>query len=284
MSEAPAGEMGYGSAIRRALPYLFLMMFVFWTVVPVFWMLLSSLKFQQGLFEMPPTFIFEPTFANYRAALFGQTPVIDNIANSVIVAFSSAAIASFFGAIGGYGLSRTDISGKKHLAFWIISTRMAPIAVVIVPLWFLFRFVGLIGTRVGLIIVYSTFNVPFAIWLMRSFFDEIPISIEEAAIVDGATRWQAFRRVALPLAAPGLGATAIISLIFAWNDFLFALVFTSRGTQTLPVAVASMQAIGGVKWGLIFASGTLVLIPVAIFAFIVRDYLVSGLSMGAVKE
>jgi multiple sugar transport system permease protein len=260
------------------------MLFLFWTVVPIFWMFLSSLKIQQGLFEVPPTFIFDPTLKNYQEAFFGPESILDNVGNSVIVAFSSAAIATFFGALGGYGLSRADIRGKKHLAFWIISTRMAPIAVVIVPLWFLFRFAGLLGSRVGLIIVYSTFNVPFAIWLMRTFFDEIPVSLEEAAIVDGATRWEAFRYVSLPLAAPGLGATAIISLIFAWNDFLFALVFTGQGTQTLPVAVASMQAIGGINWGLIFATGVLVLVPVAVFAFIVRDYLVSGLSMGAVKE
>jgi multiple sugar transport system permease protein len=260
------------------------MLFTFWTVVPIVWMILSSLKFQTGMFEMPPTIIFEPNLSNYQKILVGDTPVVSNIANSAIVAVASTAIATFFGAIGGYGLSRTDIRGKKHLAFWIISTRMAPIAVVIVPLWFLFRFANLLGTRAGLVIVYSTFNVPFAIWLMRSFFDEIPVSIEEAAIVDGATRWEAFRYVALPLAAPGLGATAIISLIFAWNDFLFALVFTGQDTQTLPVAVASMQSLGGLGWGTIFASGTLVVIPVAVFGYIVRDYLVSGLSMGAVKQ
>ncbi|MFC7165047.1 carbohydrate ABC transporter permease [Halospeciosus flavus] len=176
------------------------------------------------------------------------------------------------------------MSGKKHLAFWIISTRMAPIAVVIVPLFFIYNFLGLLNTYLGLIIAYTTFNLPFAIWLMRSFFDEIPEELEEAAQIDGATRWQAFYKVALPLVLPGMGATAIISIVFAWNDFLFALIFTNSETQTIPVAAAQLVTQTGTLWGQVMAIGVVILLPMVLFGMIVKNYLVSGLTMGAMKQ
>jgi multiple sugar transport system permease protein len=161
---------------------------------------------------------------------------------------------------------------------------MAPIAVAIIPLFFLYANLGLINTYLGLIIAYSTFNVPFAIWLMRSFFDEVPRSLEEAALVDGATRWQSFRKVVLPLVKPGIGATAIIAIVFSWNDFLFALLFTNAQTQTVPVVAASLVTQAGTQWGQVMATGVIILAPMVGFGIIVRDYLVEGLTMGAVKQ
>ncbi len=271
-------------AARKAVPYVVLGLFVLWTVVPIAWMLISSLKIRTSMFEMPPELIFDPTLKYYAELLFGANPLTKYLFNSAVVSVSSALVAVSLGTLGGYGLSRIEISGKKHLAFWIISTRMAPIAVVIVPLFFLYKFAGILNTRLGLVIAYTTFNLPFAIWLMRSFFDEIPEELEESARIDGATRWQAFYKVALPLVLPGMGATAIISIVFAWNDFLFALIFTNNATQTIPVAAAQLVTQTGTLWGQVMAIGVVILAPMVVFGMIVKNYLVSGLTMGAMKQ
>lgn len=285
MSSATAGgSSDLRTWARKLLPYGVLALFVLWTLVPIVWMLLSSLKIRRGMFQMPPKVLFDPTLRYYRELLFGANPLTKYLVNSAVVAVSSAIVAVTLGTLGGYGLSRLEISGKKHLAFWIISTRMAPIAVVIMPLYFLYRYAGLLNTRLGLVIAYTTFNLPFAIWLMRSFFDEIPKELEESARIDGATRWQAFYKVALPLVLPGMGATAIISIVFAWNDFLFALIFTSNQTQTIPVAAAQLVTQTGTLWGQVMATGVVILAPMVLFGMIVKNYLVSGLTMGAMKQ
>ncbi|MFB6202058.1 MAG: carbohydrate ABC transporter permease [Halorhabdus sp.] len=266
---------------KRALPYVVVGLYAIWTLVPLAWVALSSLKPEGAIINL--AFVFEPTLKHYRN-IFLNSKVPGFLFNSILVASISALIAVVFGTPGGYALSRSDIRGKKHLAFWIISTRMAPIAVVIIPLFFLFNVLNLIGTYAALIIAYSTFNVPFAIWMMRSFFDEIPRSIEEAALVDGATRWQAFRKTLLPLVAPGIGATAIISVVFSWNDFLFAFLFSNSNTQTIPVAAAQQVGQSGIDWGSVMSITMVILVPMVAFGVIVRDYLVEGLTMGAVKQ
>ncbi len=280
MSEYRSGS-DLRKGVKRALPYVIIGLYALWTLVPLVWVALSSLKTEGAIISL--AFVFEPTLRHYKLIFF-DSDVPRFLFNSVLVASVSALIAVVFGTAGGYALSRADIRGKKHLAFWIISTRMAPIAVAIIPLFFLFNYLNLLGTYAGLIIAYSTFNIPFAIWLMRSFFDEIPVAIEEAALVDGATRWQAFRKALLPLVAPGIGATAIISVVFSWNDFLFAFLFTNSGTQTIPVAAAQQIGQGGIDWGEVMAITMVILVPMIAFGLVVRDYLVEGLTMGAVKQ
>ncbi|MFC7198573.1 carbohydrate ABC transporter permease [Halospeciosus flavus] len=283
MSNAAAHQTSFQDRIQQIAPYAILVLFALWTLVPIVWMLISSLKIRTSMFTMPPDLIFDPTLRYYQELLFGANPLTKYLMNSAIVSVSSAVIAVSLGTLGGTD-SRIEMSGKKHLAFWIISTRMAPIAVVIVPLFFIYNFLGLLNTYLGLIIAYTTFNLPFAIWLMRSFFDEIPEELEEAAQIDGATRWQAFYKVALPLVLPGMGATAIISIVFAWNDFLFALIFTNSETQTIPVAAAQLVTQTGTLWGQVMAIGVVILLPMVLFGMIVKNYLVSGLTMGAMKQ
>jgi len=281
MSDAASSGRTAWRRVQRRLPYLFLGLYALWTIVPLAWMVLSALKTRGDIIQL--SFVFEPTLANFQTVLFDSN-IPGFLFNSVLVASISALLAVIFGTIGGYALSRGDIRGKKHLAFWIISTRMAPIAVAIIPLFFLFTWLNLLGTYAALIVAFSTFNLPFAIWMMRSFFDEIPESIEEAALVDGATRWQAFRKTLLPLVAPGIGATGIICVVFAWNDFLFAFMFSDTNTQTLPVSAAQQIGQEGVDWGIIMATGLVILAPMIAFGVIVREYLVEGLTMGAVKQ
>ena len=281
MSERQATDGLVPRRVREALPYVVLGLYTLWTLVPLAWMSVSALKRRGDIIQL--SFVFEPTLKNFRLVFF-ESGVPGFLFNSVLVASVSALVAVFFGTLGGYALSRSDMRGKKHLAFWIISTRMAPIAVAIIPLFFLFTRLNLLGTYAALIIAYSTFNLPFAIWMMRSFFDEIPESIEEAALVDGATRWQAFRKTLVPLVAPGIGATAIICVVFAWNDFLFAFMFSNQDTQTIPVSAAQQIGQEGIDWGIVMATGLVILAPMVAFGMIVREYLVEGLTMGAVKQ
>jgi multiple sugar transport system permease protein len=278
------GRSALPRPIRRYGPYAFLVLVAVWTLLPLFWMALSSLKIRRSMFEFPPTVFFDPTFRYYVDMFLGSNPVTPFLINSIIVALGTAVLSVGLGTIGGYGLSRLDLRGKKHLAFWIISTRMAPIVVVVIPLFYIYNFLNLLNTHIGLIIAHTTFNLPFAVWLMRSFFDEVPEALEEAARIDGATKWEAFRKVSLPLVLPGMGATAIIAIVFSWNDFIFALIFTSNATQTMPVAASQLITQTGTLWGRVMATGVVILLPMVTFGVIVKRYLVSGLTMGAVKE
>jgi multiple sugar transport system permease protein len=270
--------------VRRYGTYLVLGLVALWTVVPIFWMLLSSLKIRRSMFEFPPTILFDPTPQYYIDMFVGSNAVTGSLVSSVVVATGTVILSVSLGTIGGYGLSRLELRGKKHLAFWIISTRMAPIAAVIIPLFYIYQILNLMGTHLGLIIAHTTFNLPFAVWLMRSFFDEVPEALEEAARIDGASKWQAFRKVSLPLVLPGIGATAIIALVFSWNDFLFAFMFTDQATQTLPVVASQQVTQTGTLWGRVMATGVVIILPMLMFGVIVKNYLVSGLTMGAVKE
>jgi multiple sugar transport system permease protein len=271
-------------SVRRYGPIAALGLISAWTLLPIVWMFISSLKIRRSMFEFPPTIIFDPTLQYYQEMFIGSNPVTPFLINSIIVALGTAVLSVGFGTLGGYGLSRLDLRGKKHLAFWIISTRMAPIVVVVIPLFYIYNALNLLNTHIGLIIAHTTFNLPFAIWLMRSFFDEVPEALEEAAMIDGATRWEAFRKVSLPLVLPGMGATAIIAIVFSWNDFIFALIFTSNATQTMPVAASQLITQTGTLWGRVMATGVVILLPMVTFGVIVKKYLVSGLTMGAVKQ
>jgi len=271
-------------SVRRYGPLVALALISAWTLLPLFWMALSSLKIRRSMFEFPPTIFFDPTLRYYQEMFLGSNPVTPFLINSIIVALGTAVLSVGLGTLGGYGLSRLDLRGKKHLSFWIISTRMAPIVVVVIPLFYLYNFLSLLNTHIGLIIAHTTFNLPFAIWLMRSFFNEVPKALEEAARIDGATKWEAFRNVSLPLVLPGMGATAIIAIIFSWNDFIFALIFTSNATQTMPVAASQLVTQTGTLWGRVMATGVVILLPMVTFGVIVKRYLVSGLMMGAVKQ
>ena len=182
-----------------------------------------------------------------------------------------------------YALSRIEFRGKNDLFFWIISTRMAPVVAVMVPLYAIFRSAGLVGTVPGLILAYTTFNLPFAIWILKGFFDNVPYAIEEAAMCDGCTRFQAFREI-LPLVAPGIGAFLVLCILFAWNDFLFASIIGSGGAKTLPVATKELVQPQNIQWGSIMAAGVVTTLPMMLLGLLIRRYLVTGLTMGAVRE
>ncbi|MGK5531031.1 carbohydrate ABC transporter permease [Streptomyces sp. URMC 129] len=287
MSTAPApapttpGPLTPGRAARwtgRAV----LAAALLWTLVPLGWMLLSSLKPNADITAGAPDLWFAPTLDNYENLFTGANSLWPYLRNSVVAAGVSALLATGLGALAGYGLARSRMRGKHHLSFWIISTRMAPIAAVALPVFLIFRFLGLIDTLPGLILAYLSFNLPFAIWLLSAFFAELPPSLEESAQVAGCTPWQAFTRVVLPLTRPGLVTTFVLCLVFAWNDYAFALVLTGPDTQTLPIAASQLVTQTGVDWGQLTAIGTVVVVPMVLVGLAVRRWLVTGLTMGAV--
>jgi multiple sugar transport system permease protein len=253
-----------------------------WTLVPLVWMLLSSLKPADELTASTPQLSFTPTLDHYEALFSGGNNIGPYIRNSLLAAGISTIISVVLGCLAGYGLARSRFRGKDHVAFWIISQRMAPIAAVILPLFVIFRFTGLLGTTWGLIVAYLTFNLPFAIWIMNAFFAELNPSLEEAAMIDGASRWSAFKDVALPLVLPGIATTAILCLVFSWNDYAFAVTFSGPDSQTLPIAASQLVTQTSIDWGQLTAIGTIVVAPMILVGLIVRKWLVTGLTLGAV--
>lgn len=272
--------------LRPFLRYSIVALATLFALAPVYWMLTISLKREVDQFAIPPQwFSFTPTLEHYRDAFltraFGQYLI-----TSAIVAICSTFCALAIGTLAAYALARFKMPGRldRKLALWILSTRMFPPIVTAVPLFLMMRDLGLLNTRASLVILYTGFNLPFVVWMMRGFFMEVPRDLEEAAMVDGDSRLGALRRVLLPLVAPGLAATAVFCLIISWNEFLFALVLTQTdASMTLPVGIAGRVTQYEIKWGVMSAAGVVAMLPILLFAMAVQRYLVRGLSLGAVK-
>lgn len=271
---------------EQLFKYLLIILAVLIAAAPIYWMLTISLKHEVDQFAVPPRwFLFTPTLAHYRDAFltrsFGQYLI-----NSAIVSVLSTFSALVIGTLAAYALARFKMPYRldRKLSLWILSTRMFPPIVTAVPLFLMMRDLRLLNTRLSLVILYTGFNLPFVIWMMRGFFVEVPRELEEAALVDGDSRLGALRRVLLPLVAPGLAATAVFCLIISWNEFLFALVMTQTdAAMTLPVGIAGRVTQYEIKWGVMSAAGVVAMMPILIFAMAVQRYLVRGLSLGAVK-
>ncbi|WP_431323978.1 carbohydrate ABC transporter permease [Rhizobium sp. YTU87027] len=272
--------------IPRLLAYLVMAFALFITIFPVYWLAVNSFKLDIDIFAVPPVwFEFSPTLKHYDAAFIGQ-PFLIYALNSLIIAVTTTIVSLVFGTMAGYALARFDYPGRwrYQISFWILSTRMMPPIVTIIPLFIFFNFFGLLNTKLAVVVAYTAFNLPFVTWMMKSYFQDLPPELEEAAMVDGDTRWGAFLHVALPLARPGLAATAIFSLILAWNEFLLALILTqTERSMTLPVGISGRVTQYTTHWGEISAAGFLASVPIIIFALIVQRHLVRGLSFGAVK-
>jgi len=269
------------------LKYGFLVVALVAALAPVYWMFTISLKSEVDHFAFPPPwFTFTPTLEHYYDAFvtrsFGQYLI-----TSAIVAVVSTLFALVLGTLAAYALARFRLPYDldRRLSLWILSTRMFPAIVTAVPLFLMMRDLTLLDTKASLIIVYTSFNLPFVVWMMRGFFDEVPRDLEEAALVDGDSRLGALVRVVLPLVAPGLAATAVFCLIVSWNEFLFALVLTQTdASMTLPVGIAGRVTQYEIKWGVMSAAGAVAIVPILVFAMAMQKYLVRGLSLGAVKE
>lgn len=272
-----------GAISRSIVIYLVAVTFVGFCLLPFYVMITTALKREGDIFAWPPVFIFEPTLDSIRAAFFGGRSVIPYLINSAAIAGVSTVLATALGSMAAFGLSRFRFRGSASLSFWILSTRMAPPVAFLVPMFIIFRNLGLIDTHLALVVIYTSMNLSFVTWVLIGFFKEIPVELEEAALMDGYTYWQYFRRIALPLVRPGLAATAILSAIFAWNEFLFALILTSKRAATIPIYLAGFSESMGIKWGEFMAVGCFAVIPIMIFTLALQKHLVRGLTFGAVK-
>ena len=226
------------------------------------------------------------TIAICVALANGGSKYFYQLLNSIIIGGGSTILAVGLGTLAAYAFSRFDVAGKDDLLFFILSTRMLPPVVVVIPIYLMYSALGLRDTHFGLILLYTTFNVSFAVWLMKGFIDEIPKEYEDAALVDGYSRFQTFMKVILPQSVTGIAATAVFCLITAWNEFAFALVLTEVGGKavTAPPSITSATGSAGMDWGKIAASTFVFLLPVAVFTFLMRGHLLRGVTFGAVKK
>jgi multiple sugar transport system permease protein len=259
------------------------------TLLPLYWMITVSARSRVELFS--PGRLWQTTFyaENYTKPL--SSPTFQRyLTNSLVVATSNALLVAVLAVLATYALSRWRLGGADNIFFWTITNRMAPPAAFALPLFLLFTRVFKIGdwsmfdTRIGLILLYCVFNLPFAIWLMKGIMDGIPIELDEAAYVDGATRLTVLMRVIVPLAAPGIAVTAILSWIFAWNEYLFAAALTGVNARTITTGLAEFVTVTGTNWGEMAAVATISMLPALIFLVFVQRYIVMGLTFGAVKE
>ena len=250
-------------------------------LLPFLWLLQMSFKSNDLILQFPPPLIFTPTLENYTS--LWQSAFSASFVNSLLSASFSTGLALLFGVPAAYALSKWAGRGKRALSFAILVTRMAPPIAFTIPFFLFYRWIGLLDTVTGLVLIYTSFNLPLVIWMMQPFFETVPASLEEAALVDGAPIRTVFLKIVLPMVAPGIAATAILCFLYAWNDFFFALILTRTNARTAPVAVVNFMNYEGWKWGKIAAGGSLVMAPVLIFSLAVRRYLVSGLTAGAVK-
>jgi multiple sugar transport system permease protein len=262
--------------------YVLVILAVLLSIAPIVYIVVTSFKEPELTFAIPPVWNFQPTLKNYEEVL-SSTNFGKYFANSIFVALVATAIALLLGTLAAYGFSRFRFRGHFWLKMSSLIPQMLPPIAIIVPLYVLFSRLNWIDTRQALVISYLTFTIPLSTWMMIGFFDDVPIELEEAAMIDGCSRFGALLRISLPLAIPGMAATAILAFLYCWNEFLYAVILTGRDARTLPVIITSFMTNKSVLWGRIAASGSLVLIPVLIFALLAQRYLVRGLARGAVK-
>ena len=288
-------------------------------LIPIFVMIVTAFKTRSDVVSSPPKVLFTPTLEGFvylltERALLPQARLeeaqanaenlglferialesgqeitapsdyVNRLKNSLIVAGVSTVTSVVLGLFAAYAFSRFDVGGKDDLLFFILSTRMLPAVVITIPLFLMYRQLGLHDTYLGMILLYTVFNLSFSVWLLKGFIDEIPREYEEAALVDGYTRLQAFFKIVLPQAVTGIAATTVFCLIFAWNEYAFALMLTSDQARTAPPSIATMLGRGGIEWSAIAAGSLGFLIPVVIITFALRNYLLRGVTFGAIRQ
>jgi multiple sugar transport system permease protein len=267
---------------RDLLRSIFLAGFLVFVLVPLYWVVVTSIKPSSDYLTVPPVwFPAEPTIVHYTAALFSYRG-LDGLINSLIVASAATVLSAVLGTLMAYSLARFN-TGGKHLAFWVLSQRFLPPVAIVLPIFLLFRSWHLYDTHVGLIIAYTVMTLPLSVWMMYAYFRQLPKSLEEAALVDGLSRWQALWMVAIPLAAPGIVAAAVFAFITCWTEFFFALNLTSRYAFTLPTVFRAFLGYQGAQYGEACALATISLVPSIILGMLVQRHLVRGLTLGALR-
>ena len=265
-------RLGHAAAAGVVLLWLF----------PVYWVVLTSFKPIVEINSAIPSFVFEPTRENYRD-LFAKFEFSGVLLNSIIVTVATCIVVVGLGVMAAYALARLKVPGEKHLALWILSLRFLPPIAVAIPFYIQWQDLNLLDTHVGLIVVYVAFNLPFAIWLLRGFLADVPIELEEAALLDGLSRLQILWRVVVPVILPGLASTSIFIFVFTWNEYLMALMLTSMNAVTVPVTISKFVMPYTILWGDLSAAVVIQLVPMLAVVFLLQRHIVRGMTLGAVK-
>jgi ABC-type glycerol-3-phosphate transport system permease component len=261
--------------------YVFLGAGLMFTLLPIAWLALGSLKTRNAALAMPPEFLFTPDFGAYNKIL--TQGFLGSFQNSLTIALTNVVLTLLLGTPAAYALTRMRGAWQENISFWLLSIRMAPLFAVILPLYVLFRSIGLLDTAIAVALAQLTLTLPLTIWMLVTYFRTIPQDLDQAALLDGANRLQILWIVIIPIARPMLASVAIIVFIFSWNEFLLAFILTSRNAQTVPVAVASMAGTMSFDWPLIAAVSVASMVPALLFVGFAQRHIVSGLGSGAVK-
>lgn len=276
---------------KRIIIYILMFVVALYILSPLMWILMMSFKSRMDVIAVPPKFIFTPTLENYKA-LFGMaggatlvsgSAFLSYFKNSLILSIGSVLLALVLGLPAAYAIARLRFKAKESLAFTYLSFRFVPEITIILPLYVIYQKLHLYNTYIGLILVYQLIALPLMIWMMRSYFEEIPIAIEQAAQTEGYSWFGAFRKLVLPLAAPGMAATLVLAFIFCWNNFVFGLMLGGNSTQPVTVGLLSFMGTNEVQWGLMAAATMVAILPLFILALMVQRYMIRGLTFGAVK-
>jgi len=268
--------------INRTIAYVILIAASIIAIFPVYWLISSALKPAKDIWTIPPSFLFRPDFSHVLL-LFKERGFLKYLSNSLMVSFGSTCISLFLGSLAAYALTRYPIKGGKHIAFWMISLRMMPPIVIILPLYIFFTRLRLIDTHLGLIFAHITLNLPFAVWMLMGFFKEIPRELDEAALIDGCSTIGVLFRILLPVVAGGLAATAVFCILWSWNDFIFAFSLTSTQSATLPVPISGFLGDYIWEWSSFYAGGSIAAVPIMLLALFAQKYLVRGMTFGALS-
>jgi multiple sugar transport system permease protein len=274
---------GRGIRAGSVLRFLYIGLFTLFVLAPFYWVAVTSIKPTDDYLVNPPVwFPDHPTGIHYSTVLYHFRGWL-GLENSLIISTATTILAVLIGACAAYSMARFR-TGGRHLAFWVLSQRFLPPIAVVIPIFLMFRTLGLFDSRFGLILLYTVFALPFTIWMMYTYFRQMPVELEEAALVDGCSRWQALWKVAWPLAAPGIVSAAAFAFIFAWAEFLFALVLTSKTAVTIPVVISGVATeFQGALYGEASALSMVSLVPALVLGLFVQRHLVRGLTLGAVQ-
>ena len=256
--------------------------FVLLWLFPIYWIVLTSFKTPLLINEKTPVFLFSPTMENYTH-LFTEFNFARPLWNSLVVTSISTIVVVILALLAAYALARMDVPGGKNIAIWMLSLRFMPPIAIVIPFFIAWQRLGIIDTHLGLILVYISFNLPFAVWMLRGFLVEVPRDLDEAAMLDGLGHVAILRRIIFPVIAPGVAVTAIFTFVFAFNEYLMALVLTSRNASTVPVTVAKFIQPYSILWGDVGAAATIQLVPILVVVFLLQRHIMRGISLGVVK-
>jgi multiple sugar transport system permease protein len=253
-----------------------------WTF-PIVWSVLNSFKTEQDILAYPPKLVFSPTLAAYKDILFGSSSILPNLLSSMIISVGTTTLTMVMAVPAAYVLSRLRVKGKRLVGFYILATQMLPPVGIIIPYFLVLRNIGWIDTYQGVILIYLSFSLPFAIWLMISYFEDIPLEMEEAAYLDGASRSQALRRIIIPQVKGGLAVTTVFVFLNAWNEFLFAVVLSGNTVRPVTIAMFNFVSVEQTLWAKLAAVSVLAMLPVITVSVLAQRSIVKGLTVGAIK-